>query len=193
MGAHGLGKRPPLNVETLVARKQHWDIPGSKGDKVAFTIKSSAFDPKQPIPARYTHDGENISPDLAWNDTPPGTETLALIVDDPDAPSGVFTHWVNINIRGTIDSLPAGVPHGDHPAHAGIQGQNDFGNIGYDGPQPPPGKPHHYRFTLYALETMLPLKPGATRQQVLDAMRGHVLGETQLIGTYENRAVGASR
>lgn len=160
---------------------------------MAFIVKSSAFDPQQPIPARYSRDGENISPDLAWDDTPTEMESLTLIVDDPDAPRGVFTHWVIFNIPGTVNSLPAGVPHDDRPANAGVQGRNDFGDIGYDGPQPPPGNPHHYRFTLYALETPLPVHPGATKQQVLDAMRGHVLGETQLIGTYENREVGASR
>ncbi len=160
---------------------------------MAFTLKSSAFAPAQPIPYRYSRDGENISPDLAWNETPPGTQTLALIVDDPDAPRGVFTHWVLFNIPGTTTSLPAGVPHGDHPANAGIQGRNDFGDIGYGGPQPPPGKPHHYHFTLYALNTTLPLRPGATKQQVLDAMQGHVLGQAQLIGTYEHRVAGASR
>jgi Raf kinase inhibitor-like YbhB/YbcL family protein len=160
---------------------------------MAFTLKSSAFAPDQPIPSRYSRDGENTSPDLTWTETPAGTETLALIVDDPDAPRGVFTHWVMFNIRGALSGLPAGVPRGDHPANAGIQGRNDFGDVGYAGPQPPPGMPHHYRFTLYALDTTLALQAGATRQQVLDAMQGHILGQAQLIGTYENRAVGASR
>jgi Raf kinase inhibitor-like YbhB/YbcL family protein len=160
---------------------------------MAFTLKSSAFAPDQPIPYRYSRDGENISPDLAWNDTPPGTQTLALIVDDPDAPRGVFTHWVLFNIPGATTGLPAGVPHGDHPTNAGIQGRNDYDVIGYEGLQPPPGKLHHYRFTLYALNTTLSLRPGATKQHVLDVMRGHILGQAQLIGTYEYRASGASR
>jgi Raf kinase inhibitor-like YbhB/YbcL family protein len=160
---------------------------------MTFTLKSSAFDAAQPIPPRYSRDGKNVSPELAWNESPAGTETLALLVDDPDTPKGVFTHWVIFNIPGTLDGLPTGVPRGDHPADAGMQGRNDFGETGYGGPQPPTGKPHHYRFTLYALDTTLPLRPGATKQQVLDAMRGHVLGQAQLIGIYESKAIGASR
>jgi Raf kinase inhibitor-like YbhB/YbcL family protein len=160
---------------------------------MAFTLKSSAFAPSQAIPYRYSRDGENVSPELAWNDTPPGTQTLTLIVDDPDAPRGVFTHWVIFNMPGALTGLPAGVRHGEHPANAGTQGRNDFGDIGYGGPQPPPGKPHHYRFTLYALDTTLSLRPGATKQQVLGVMQGHILGQAQLIGTYEQRAAGISR
>lgn len=159
---------------------------------MTFTLSSSAFAPAQPIPSRYSRVGENVSPDLAWDDIPPGTQTLALIVDDPDAPFRAFTHWVIFNIPGTLTGLPAGVPHGDQPANAGTQGRNDFGDTGYGGPQPPRGKLHHYRFTLYALDSTLPLSPRATKKQVLGAMKGHILGQAQLIGTYQREAAGSS-
>jgi Raf kinase inhibitor-like YbhB/YbcL family protein len=163
------------------------------GDNMAFTLTSSAFAPTQPIPPPHSRAGENTSPDLAWQDTPPGTQTLALIVDDPDARFRAFTHWVLFNIPATLGGLPAGVPHGDQPANAGTQGRNDYGDIGYGGPQPPPGRPHHYRFTLYALDSALPLRPRATKRQVLSAMRRHILGQAQLIGTFQHRTAGASR
>ena len=152
---------------------------------MAFTLTSSAFAPTQPIPPRHSRAGGDVSPGLSWEDTPPGTQTLALIVDDPDAPFRAFTHWVIFNIPGALNGLPAGVPHGDQPPNSGTQGKNGFGDIGYGGPQPPRGKAHHYRFTLYALDTTLPLRPGPTKQQVLDAMKGHILGQAQLIGTYK--------
>jgi Raf kinase inhibitor-like YbhB/YbcL family protein len=114
-------------------------------------------------------------------------------VDDPDAPFKAFTHWVIYNIPGALNGLPAGVPHGDQPASFGTQGRNDFGDIGYGGPQPPRGKPHRYRFTVYALDTMLPLRSGAAKRQVLDAMKGHILGQAELIGTYQHGAAGPSR
>jgi Raf kinase inhibitor-like YbhB/YbcL family protein len=160
---------------------------------MAFTLTSSAFASNQPIPSRYSRAEENVSPDLAWDDTPPGTQTLAVIVDDPDAPFRAFTHWVIFNIPGTLTGLPAGVPHGDQPANSGIQGKNDFGEIGYGGPQPPRGKHHHYRFTLSALDATLPLRPRASKKEVMGAMQGHILGQAQLIGTYEHRAAGTSR
>jgi Raf kinase inhibitor-like YbhB/YbcL family protein len=128
-----------------------------------------------------------MSPELSSDDTPAGTQTLALIVDDPDTPFRAFSHWVIVNIPAALTVVSAGVPHGDQPADIGTQGKNDFGDIGYGGPQPPRSKPHHHRFTVYALGTTLPLRPRATKQQVLGAMRGHTLGQAQLIGTYQHR------
>jgi len=152
---------------------------------MSFDLTSGAFGHGAAIPARYTCDGQDLSPPLSWSGAPQGTVAFALIVDDPDAPGRVFTHWVLFNLPGSTHELPEGVPQTERLASGGVQGRNDFNRIGYGGPCPPPGKPHRYRFTLYALTSTLPLQPGSTKQQVLDAMQGHVLGHAQLIGTYQ--------
>ena len=153
---------------------------------MAFSIRSDAFGADQPIPSRFTCDGEDVSPALSWSDVPEGTQSFALITDDPDAPSGVFTHWVMYNTGSTLPGLTEGVEKTERPSQGGgFQGRNGFGNIGYGGPCPPPGSPHHYRFTLYALDGLIDLGPGASKQQIQDAIQGHVLGEAQLVGTYE--------
>jgi len=115
---------------------------------------------------------------------PGGAETLALIVDDPDAPVGVFTHWVLSDLPGDAKGLPEGVPREEELREGGVQGRNDFGGVGYNGPCPPPGKPHTYRFRLYALDTRLGLSSGIIKADLLEAMEGHVLGEGELTGTY---------
>jgi Raf kinase inhibitor-like YbhB/YbcL family protein len=111
---------------------------------------------------------------------------LALIADDPDAPAGTWVHWVLFNLPGTLTALPEGVPKTDQLGDFGgaLQGRNDFRRVGYGGPCPPPGRPHRYFFKLYALDAALPLRAGATKQEVERAMRGHVLAETALMGTY---------
>jgi len=153
---------------------------------MAFTLTSSAFKDQAPIPVRYTCDGDDISPPLAWSGAPPGTVSFALIVDDPDAPRGVFTHWVLFNLPGHVQDLPEALPKTERLAGRGLQGRNDFNRIGYGGPCPPPGHAaHHYRFTLYALDTMLDLPPGSSKQRVHDAFQGHILDLTQLVGTYQ--------
>lgn len=152
---------------------------------MGLTLQSTAFDANQMIPTRYTCDGDDVSPALVWRDKPENTATFALIVDDPDAPRGVFTHWVIYDLPRDIDELPEHVPADERPATGGVQGKNDFGKIGYGGPCPPRGNAHRYRFTLYALDAALDLQPGATKRQVLDAMDGHVLDRAELIGTYK--------
>ncbi len=152
---------------------------------MALTIRSDAFAADQPIPTRFTCDGDDVSPALSWSDVPGGTQSLALIMDDPDAPRGVFTHWVLFNLPASAQSLPEGVAKTERPESGGVQGRTDFGDIGYGGPCPPPGGPHRYRFSLYALDGQLSLEPGASKQQVLDAMEGHLLGEARLAGTYQ--------
>lgn len=152
---------------------------------MTFTLQSSAFAQDQPIPIRYTCDADNISPDLTWSGMPEGTASFALLVDDPDAPRGVFTHWVLFDLPATQRQLPEAVPPDEEPETGGVNGQNGRGELGYIGPCPPPGTPHHYHFSLYALDAPLDLPPGSTKQQVLDEMEGHVLAQAQLIGTYQ--------
>jgi len=115
---------------------------------------------------------------------PTGTQTFALILDDLDAPGGVFTHWILLNIPSNSRELPEAVPTQAQLASGALQGKNDFGKTGYGGPCPPPGRPHRYQFTIYALDDSLDLEAGASKKQLLDAMQGHVLAQGQLTGTY---------
>ncbi len=156
---------------------------------VALIVTSGAFASGAGIPSKYTCDGADTSPALAWSGAPAGTAAFALIADDPDAPSGTWVHWVLFNLPASSTALPEGVAKTDAPAGLGgaLQGRNDFRRVGYGGPCPPPGKLHRYFFKVYALDATLPLKAGATKQDVERAMRGHVLGEGSLMGTYARR------
>jgi Raf kinase inhibitor-like YbhB/YbcL family protein len=156
----------------------------SLGADSALALGSSAFQNGGTIPERYTCSGSNRSPALEWTGVPGSSRSLTLILDDPDAPIGTFVHWVMYNIPPTTKGLPDGVPASATFGHS-EQGVNGRGDIGYAGPCPPPGKPHHYHFHLDALDQTLDLKPGATRQQVDAAMKGHVVGSTELIGIFE--------
>ena len=151
---------------------------------MAFTIKCSEFENEGTIPTRFTCDGEDVSPPLEWDGAPDGTESFALICDDPDAPAGTWVHWVLFGLPGDVRRLPEGVS----AAAAGIggsrQGTNDFKRLGYGGPCPPKGAPHRYFFKLYALDAPVDLEPGATKEALLEAMEGHVLAEAQLMGKY---------
>ena len=147
-------------------------------------VTSVAFEHGAKIPTRYTADGPDQSPPLRWDDPPQGTKSFALICDDPDAPRGTWVHWVIWNIPATARGLPEGVPPDPELPDGSRQGTNDFGRIGYGGPAPPPGKPHRYYFRLYALDTVLTLRPGARRDELEDAMQGHVLAQGELMGTY---------
>ena len=150
---------------------------------MALVISSSAFSEGQAIPIRYTCDGPDVSPDLAWSGVPDGAASLALICDDPDAPMGTWVHWVLFNIPADADGLPAEIP-ADAALESGARhGTNDFRRLGYGGPCPPGGT-HRYFFKLYALDTMLELDSGITKAQLLEAMKGHILAESQLMGTY---------
>lgn len=140
----------------------------------------------QNIPRHYTCDGENVSPPLAWGDVPEGTKSLALIADDPDAPGGTFTHWVLYNLPPHLRELPEDVRRDETLPNGAMQGTNSFRKIGYGGPCPPGGT-HRYYFKLYALDTELDLAPGATKERLLDAMRGHVLAETEVMGKYSRQ------
>lgn len=149
------------------------------------TLSSPAFAEGGPIPARFTCDGADVSPPLALGDVPAQAQSLALIVDDPDAPRGTFVHWLVWNLPPTLAQLPEGVPPRDPPPALGElrQGTNDFHELGYRGPCPPRGE-HRYRFHLYALDARLDLAPGARRDELERALRGHVLAEARLTGVY---------
>ena len=152
---------------------------------MAFEIKSSAFSQGQSIPQKYACDGPDRSVPLTWTDPPAGTKSFALIADDPDAPMGTWVHWVLYDLPAETHQLPEGVPKQETLSDGSRQGMNDFGRIGYGGPCPPPGKPHRYFFKLYALDKKAGLPPRATKPQVLDAMKSHVLAEAQLMGTHK--------
>lgn len=146
-----------------------------------FVLESPAFQEKSDIPPQYTCDGANVSPPLRWSGTPEGTKSLALIVDDPDAPVGLFTHWLAWN----IDPKTTDIPAGNAPGGA-VQGKNDFGETGYGGPQPPSGT-HRYYFKVFALDRTLDLKAGAKRRDLDAAMKGHVIAQGQLMGRYSKK------
>lgn len=149
-----------------------------------FLLMSQRFQEGEDIPIKYTCDGEDKSPPLSWEAPPTHTKSVALILDDPDAPGGVFTHWILFNLPYDVRSLPEGVPKLNKLGNGGIQGVNDFGEIGYNGPCPPPGKPHTYMFILFALDTELNLGSGATKDELMEAMEGHILEKTGLNGKY---------
>lgn len=146
--------------------------------EVTMKIISSAFENGKSIPKKYTCSGTDVSPPLTFSDIPSGTKSLALIVDDPDAPMGTFVHWVAWNIGPDVKELAEGtaVSH---------QGKNGFADTKYRGPCPPPGKPHRYYFKLYALDTLLSLSDGAQKSELLSAMEGHIIGKAELMGTFQ--------
>jgi len=147
-------------------------------------ITSSAFSEGGMIPGRYSCDGPDISPDLSWQGVPEGSRSLALICDDPDAPAGTWVHWVLFNIPADEKGLAAQIAPDAKLSNGALHGTNDFRRLGYGGPCPPRGT-HRYYFKLYALDTVLPLKAGATKAQVEAAMAGHILAQGQLMGKYK--------
>jgi Raf kinase inhibitor-like YbhB/YbcL family protein len=159
--------------------------PGRAAAASGFRIESAAFTQGATIPARYTCQGENISPPLAWTEPPAGTRSLALIVEDPDAPAGTWTHWVVYNLPAQNRAMGPNMPKQDTLPNGGLQGITSFGRAGYGGPCPPPGRAHRYFFRLYALDLVLNLKPGAAKQDVLAATKGHILAEAQLMGRFK--------
>jgi len=151
----------------------------------SFRIESAAFKEGALIPARFSCQGENVSPPLAWTDPPAGTRSFALIVEDPDAPAGTWIHWVVYNLPAQARAMEENTPKQDELSNGGLQGTTSFGSVGYGGPCPPPGKAHRYFFRLYALDAVLNLQAGATKADVLAALKGHVVGEAQLMGRFK--------
>lgn len=157
----------------------------AKGEKeMALNLSSKSFAAGETIPRQFTCDGEDQSPELHWTAPPAGTKTFALIADDPDAPVGTWVHWVLFNLPANATSLPENVPRRDSLENGAVQGQNDFGRIGYGGPCPPPGKPHRYFFKLYALDSGVNLKSNATKSDLERAKKGHILAQGELMGRY---------
>ena len=145
---------------------------------MSLELTSDAFAHGQSIPAKYACTGRNISPALAWNEPPTGTQSFALIMDDPDAPGRTWVHWVLFNIPANTRSLPENTD-----ARAISVGKNSWGNLGYGGPCPPSGT-HRYFFKLYALDFIPSLSPGASKEQVLKEIERHILAQSELMGTF---------
>ncbi len=160
--------------------------PHKTRSKMAFTLRSSAFQNGGEIPVKFTCDGDDASPPLEWSDPPAHTRSLALIADDPDAPSGTFTHWVLYDLPRQT-RLPEGVPPKENISSGGLQGRNGFGKVGYGGPCPPRGKPHRYFFKLYALDSELKLPPGASKADVENAMKRHIVAHAEWMGKYQRQ------
>lgn len=155
-----------------------------KTTAVSFKLGSETFSDGGVIPAKYTCDGLDVSPPLHWSDYPLTTESFVLIVEDIDAPGGIFTHWLLYNLPANINRLEEVVEKVDELPSGALQGVNDFGRVGYGGPCPPPGKPHRYVFKMYALDEVLDLKPRMSRQELLNSIKGHVIAEARLTGIY---------
>ncbi len=148
-------------------------------------VASPAFQEGGAIPKKFSCQGKNTSPALSWGKAPSGTRSFAVICDDPDAPVGTWVHWVIYNLPASLKGLPEGVPTLPTLKGGGVQGKNSWRTTGFGGPCPPHGKAHRYFFKVYALDIVLPLKPGATKAELLKAMRGHVLAKGRLMGTYK--------
>ncbi len=165
----------------------HAENPSTNGVTMKLDLTTTAFVEGQPIPRRHAFDDQNLSPDLHWSGVPPATKSLALICDDPDAPMGIWVHWVIYDLPPDITGLAEDVPKSPELASGAKQGLNDYKRLGYGGPCPPPGKAHRYFFKLYALDAKPDLKPGLTKKDLLKAMDGHVIAEGQLMGTYQRK------
>ncbi len=152
--------------------------------KMAIKLISNAFDEGGIIPSEYTCDDIDVSPKLSWGAPPKGTKSWALICDDPDAPMGIWVHWVVYCIPPEVNLLPKGIDKEKIVLGGVKQGRNDFGKIGYGGPCPPPGKPHRYFFKLYALDFMPDWEAGMTKSQVMKGIEGHIIAEAELMGKY---------
>jgi Raf kinase inhibitor-like YbhB/YbcL family protein len=170
------------SAETALATE-----PAKKGGpNMEIKITSPVFENNGLIPAKYTCDGNDISPPLKWDAVPQGTKSIALICDDPDAPMGTFVHWVLFGLPPGTTELTENVPRDKVLQNGAKQGMTDFGRVGYGGPCPPSGT-HRYFFKLYALDTELKLDAGADKSRLLKAMEGHILAQGQLIGKYKRK------
>ena len=151
---------------------------------MSIVLTSPAFSEGGVIPKRHAGEGDNLSPALSWSGFPSSTKSFVLQVEDPDAPSGTFIHWVLFNIPPEVKQLTEGLPEKSVLPGIGQQGTNDAQETGYFGPYPPPGKPHRYFFKIFAVDRMLDLSAGCTSSQIQKAMRDHILETGSLMGTY---------
>lgn len=186
LGGCGAATSAPATLAPPTAVPTATPLPPSPTPE-PFALTSTAFADGALIPADYSCHGKNISPPLAWNAPPAATQSLALIMDDPDAvpvAGHVWDHWLLFNLPGSLRSLAQAVPAKDELPDGSRHGQNSSGGLRYDGPCPPANQTHGYVFTLYALDQPLDLKAGATKDQILQAVKGHTLAQAQLVGTY---------
>jgi Raf kinase inhibitor-like YbhB/YbcL family protein len=177
----GLVARPTLHARTAAAQAG-----AQKPAETKLQLTSSSFEADSALPAKYTCDGTDVSPALAWNEPPAGTQSFALVVDDPDAPTKTVIHWLIYDLPAATRALPDGVPTKPKLPDGSRQGKNDHGKIGYSGPCPPAGAAHHYFFKLYALDYLTRLKPKATDADVEKAIKGHILAQAELIARFQH-------
>lgn len=149
-------------------------------------LSSTSFQADTDLPAKFTCDGQDVSPALAWGNPPAETRSFAVIADDPDAPTKTVVHWVLYDVPASTRSLPEGLPKDAALPDGSRQGRNDHGSVGYSGPCPPPGPTHHYFFKIYALDSAIELKPDAGKEDLERAMEGHILAQSQLIGRFHH-------
>lgn len=151
---------------------------------MSFVLESRSFPKGGAIPGKYTCSGEDVSPALSWSGEPSDTKSFALVVEDPDAPSGAFTHWLVYDLPAGAHQLPENVSKSEELRGGGRQGRNDFRRVGYSGPCPPPGRPHRYFFKIFALNSTFNLPAGASRREVESALHGRVLAQAELMGKF---------
>jgi len=175
--------QPTLRVAGLLLLSSAALFAQAKGG-AHMTLTSSAFAAGAAIPTQFTCKGKDASPALAWSGAPQNTASFALIMDDPDAPSGVWVHWVIWNLPATADSLAEGMPRSEQLPDGARQGRNSSGKIGYNGPCPPAGQTHRYFFRIYALDNKPELAAGADRAAVDAAIQGHILAQGEYMGTF---------
>jgi Raf kinase inhibitor-like YbhB/YbcL family protein len=177
----------PLAISSALAdsvsKTAPWLAPEG-GNPMALSVSSPSFASGAEIPKKFTCDGSDISPQLVWTEPPSGTKSFALLVDDPDAPAGNWNHWTLWNLPPTARGLPEAVGKDTTLPDGTQQGRNDFRKTGYNGPCPPPGKPHRYYFKLFALDATLDLKPGASKRELETAMKEHILAQAEWMGRY---------
>ncbi len=177
----GLVARPRLDARATAAQAG-----AQKSAETKLQLTSSSFEPDSALPAKYTCDGADVSPALAWNEPPAGTQSFGLVVDDPDVPTKTVIHWLIYDLPAATRALPEGVPTKAKLPDGSRQGKNDHGKIGYSGPCPPSGAAHHYFFKLYALDYQTGLKPKATDAYVEKAIKGHILAQAELIARFQH-------
>jgi len=175
----GCGGEPKREAQTRS------DVAPATATAAALTLTSPAFREGEPIPARHACTGANLSPELNWSNPPEGVAAWALVCHDPDAPVGDWVHWVIYDLPGQTQALPEGMPDSPELENGARQGRTDFGRPGYGGPCPPPGKPHRYLFELYALKEPTGLGAGATRDQLLTAIRDKIISQAVLTGNFK--------
>jgi len=173
----------PLLILVMLTLAAPVKVGGQQASKIE--LKTTSFTSGGFIPKRFTCEAADVSPALTWTEPPAGTQSFAIIEDDPDAPSGTFVHWLVYNLPADYRLLTEGQSRNDQMPGGGRQGTNDFSRTGYNGPCPPPGRPHRYFIRLYALDAKLNLRPAATRRELDAAMQGHILAQAELMGRFQ--------